>query len=150
MACRVSHTQEYMFHNKIQCIKGVRAVTGMGLREAKEAVEEIMNRGFIMLDLSMEGINILKHEYGFTVNSPMNVSIPNELFEFDENKRFFKTNGDVTATNNGDVIIDRDGNVVAFGMPSNSGIIFQSEDTTWKTITYSDFKLVREMLQVLE
>ena len=32
---------EAVFNDKIRCIKGLRALTGLGLREAKEFVEEV-------------------------------------------------------------------------------------------------------------
>ena len=147
MIYRVSKHYDDIRQHKIPCIKGIRAATGVGLREAKDLVEEMMDKGHINLDLPASGVVTLRVEYGFNV-SALYKGLPNELFEFDSDAMFFKTPGETP----GDKITinDRNGNVVAYEMPNELGIIYQSEDTTWKTITYSDFKRVRELLQVME
>jgi len=137
MKYRISHPEAQ--YNKIKCIKGIRAVTGLGLKEAKDWVEDMMYKGYMYLDCSVGDAHILIEGYGFAVGN-MEPLVPKELFEFEGSNRF--TYGE-------DEMVYAHGDIVAWQMPNKVGLFFQSEDGTWKAITYSDFKLVREILAVM-
>ncbi len=147
MKYRLSHQD--VQYNKIQCIKGIRAVTGWSLRESKDFVDEMMNDGYRYLDLGADNADILRREYGFTlVNMTQECAIPKELFEFEPTARFR-----MSETNEfnfeGNVVLDNGGEPVAYECPGRAGVFFRSDDGTWKSITYSDFKMVREILAVM-
>ena len=137
MNYRISHSDAQ--YNKIQCIKGIRAVTGVGLKGAKDWVEEMMDKGYMYLECRVQDAQMLQRDYGFTLGNTEPL-VPKELFEFEGSNRF--TYGE-------DEMVYANGDIVAWQMPNKVGLFFQSEDGTWKAITYSDFKLVREILAVM-
>jgi len=63
MKVKLVLNKNHELENKIHAIKQVRAMTGLGLREAKDMIEECASKGIVSVDLTWP------NEYGLTLSS---------------------------------------------------------------------------------